>query len=169
LANIDNPHGFRPVVNLAGGSVIPTWEGRYASASTVSLGDALYATAGYLHFTATATPAVVGVAITQKTGSATTSSAMLFWPAVDWIVYEGQCSSGTAPAQADVWDACDIEGTSGVQEVNEDGSTNLNVWVIDIGSNCQTNTSIGAYAHVRFTWCKSKFNARTSASLGITA
>ena len=156
MANIANSNGFRPVVALAGQGFV-AFSGLARSNSLISTGDALYASAGYIRPTSAATTdkMILGVAITPITASVTRRVSMLYYPAVDWIVYEGQ-ASGTF-TQAKVYTCCDVEGSSrGKQEVNEDGATNKQMMIVGYNP----NTSIGAYSRVWFIWARSKFTAK---------
>lgn len=173
MPNADAAYGFRPDMILYGGSgAIPVWEGQIKSNHVFTLGDAVYASAGYLRNAATGDKAVVGVCAANKAESASgivgtrvsntvaTRPKLLFYPAIDGIVFAGQCS-GT-PTQATLWKLVDIEGAAANstgrsnQEVNEDATTNKNVYLIGF----RGNTSIGVNSEVLFTWAKSKFSAR---------
>lgn len=156
MANYDHPNGFRPYMMFGHGGVQPTWHGLLKSNTLVSTGDALYATAGYVTPTATTDKYVVGVATFKNATSTTTNVSALFYPAVDWIYFEGQCS-GTM-TQAKVWTEVDIEGTRGIQEVNEDATSNKNVLLIGV----DPRSSIGANTRVVFLWSKSKFTGKAT-------
>jgi len=155
MANIDNPNGFRPVVTLIGQG-FPMWEGLIRSNSLVSTGDALFATAGYIvPISATTVDKMpLGVAVTPVTASVTRRVSMLFYPAVDWYIFEGQTSG--AMTQAKVWTLCDIEGARGTQEVNEDARTLSQMIIVGV----TPGTSFGTWARVRFVFSKSKFTGK---------
>lgn len=172
MANTDNPRGFRPVTVLGGMTgVVPTWPGRLKSNQVAALGDALYATNGLIYGgTATTDKAIVGVMAErghEKSGTigSTTTAAnlnVIFWPAADNIVFMGQ-TSGTM-SQGSVWKLKDFEGAAGNstgisnQEINEDATTNKNVYLV--GINQGKNNSMGTWCEVLFTWAKNKFQAR---------
>lgn len=174
MSNTDNPRGFEPAQYLYGGTnTIPLWEVSIKSNHIFAYKDAVYASAGYARNAVTTDKAVLGV-VASKTyahsaagtvglrtsNSASTRPKMYIWPALDGVVFTGQCS-GT-PTQANIWTAVDIEGAAAnstaisSQEVNEDATANKNVWLIGF----KGNTSIGANAEVLFTWAKNKFSAR---------
>jgi hypothetical protein len=93
---------------------------------------------------------------------------MYIWPALDGYVFAGQCS-GT-PTQAMIYTLVDIEGaaanSTGLsnQEVNENATSNKNVYLIGF----KGNTSIGTNAEVLFTWAKTKFSARGPSAVSNT-
>lgn len=173
MANADAAYGFFPDQILFGGTAaIPVWEGQVKSNHVFTLGDAVYASAGYLRNAATTDKAVVGVCAanraqsaagvvgTRVSNSGATRPKLLFWPALDGIVFRGQCS-GT-PTQAKVWTLQDLEGAAANstgksnQEINEDATSNKNLWLIGFSG----HTSIGLNAEMLFTWAKNKFSAR---------
>ena len=125
MANRDNPYGFKAVRNLNDGA-IPKWKGKLLSNTIVTSGDAVMAASGYVALTnIVATNAVLGVIDSiQATSITTTNPDVYFTPSMDGIVFRGQCSG--APTQATVFTNCDIEGTTGIMEINED-ATSLNV------------------------------------------
>ena len=166
MANTDNAaQGFKPVQNLAGGA-IPVWAGRYRSTTDIATGNVVYATAGYIRAAATQYKEPLGIAVTPvTTADANTSYAFVFWPAVDWLIFYGQCS-GTF-TQAKVWTQVDVEGTAGSAtanfEVNEDATTAKHIQIIGY----DPVYSVGMYTRVYFTFTRSKFGSRSNASLGI--
>ena len=169
MANKDNRRGFRPVTLIGGMTgVMPTWEGKMKSNQVAAYGDALYASAGYIQATATSDKAVLGV-MAQKgyekdgtVGSTTTPADILFYPAHDSVIFMGQTSG--VGSQTDVWTFADIEGANGnstgisSQEIDEDGTTNKNVWIVGLhkgGAN-----SAGTWRELEFVWAKTKFIPR---------
>ena len=152
-SNVDYPSGFKFYANLIGTGT-PMFAGKLVSNVLVSSGDALYATAGYLTPTATTDVHVAGVAVTRQATSVTVNVSMLFYPAADWVVFSGQTSC--TMTQAKIWTLMDIEGTRGIQEINENATSNQNVLAIGF----EPNTSIGAQSRVLFTWAKSKFTGK---------
>ena len=180
MGNTNNPYGFRPDQFLYGGTgAFPVWEGKVLSNHVFTFGDAVYASAGYLRNAATSDKAIVGVCAanrvrsnaglypSRQSNAAITKAVgrpkMLFYPALDGVVYSGQCSGTTSCTQGIVWTLRDIEGTAanstGVssQKVNEDAVTNKNIYVIGWRGN---TSAPGAYAEVLFTFAKNKFSAR---------
>lgn len=169
MANTDNRRGFRPYTCIGGQTgVVPTWEGVLKSYHIAAVGDALYASAGYMRNAATTDKAVLGVMAcrghTTSTSTAASNDDVLFWPAHDNIVFVGQTSGEFA--QAKIWTLVDVEGTPGnstgisSEEVNEDATTNKNVWVIGYDEGSTTNGSVGYWTDVLFTWAKNKFSCR---------
>src|SRR3990167_6697169 len=173
MPNADAAYGFRPAQVMYGGTgSFPLWEGQIKSNHVFTLGDAVYASVGYLRNAVTGDKAVVGVCAANKAESASgvvgtrvsnsvaTRPKLLFWPALDGIVFSGQCS-GT-PTQAKVWTLQDLEGAPSNstgrsnQEINEDATTNKNLYLIGF----RGNTSIGLNSEMLFIWAKNKFSAR---------
>jgi hypothetical protein len=150
MANRDNPSGFVAEMNLAGGP-ITVWEGRIASNSTCTAGDSLKAASGYASISGDVSN-ILGVAIETITASATATQTIEFVPAVDWMVFSGQCSG--APTQAKVFTSCEIEATAtGTYEIDEDATTLDAIRLIGF----EKNTSIGTNARMLFIWNKSDF------------
>jgi hypothetical protein len=165
----DNPRGFSAKTNLAGGMAMPMWEGLLLSNQGIANGDILFASAGYLRGSATTDKLPVGVAVTTNATSVTTNPKILFYPAIDSIVFTGQCS-GT-PTQATIWTVVDYEGASGasagvatrsIQEINEDATTNKQLNIIGL----DPQSSMGANVELLFIFARSKFTAKTWDSAG---
>jgi|TARA_R100001530_G_scaffold135759_1_gene113818 hypothetical protein len=118
MANVDNPNGFKCVKSDTG--IIQIEEGLVATGQTITKGDALIITSGLIQIAVATSPQLYGIAAESVT-SAAAGSNIKFIPALPIYVFEGQ-TSGTYAA-TDRADLCDIEGATGVMEVNEDGAT----------------------------------------------
>lgn len=148
MANVDNPNGFRFVKSLAGHVEL---ERGYLNASqTIAIGDAIIASSGRINIALANSGALLGVAA-QACTSSTEDDEMLFYPAVPWIVFEGQCS-GTY-ARTIMYTDVDIEGTTGIMEVNENATTEQVVKVIGE----LDGSAIGANTRVLFVIQRSSF------------
>lgn len=120
MANTDNPHGFKVYQSKKYGSALPLEYKTVDTNITLAEGDAVLIEAdGYLNIAAT-TNAVYGFAAESVTGAAGTRPEIAVLPADPEIVFSAQ-TSGSA-AQTDVGEKIPLEGTTGIQELNEDGS-----------------------------------------------
>jgi hypothetical protein len=156
MANVDNPNGFFAVANLGGGA-IPIWHGTTKSNLTLAAGDALIvATTGLIDIAGATSASILGVCTKAITGVTGTQKTVDFVPALPSIVFEGQCS-GTA-AQTDMYEKMDIEGTTGIMELNEN-SNSYNV-AMPIGLVERPSNAIGANARLLFIWTNSAFTGQ---------
>jgi len=122
MANLDNPCGFEPY-NHEGNSSAPIhWYKHSASdAAKITKGDAVrkdLANAGYIKAASATVGSLLGIA-----GTAAATATAVDIPVYDSpdTIFTGQCSGDSA--QALVNKQCDIEGTSGIMEVNENATT----------------------------------------------
>lgn len=156
MANVDNPNGFTFYQSLVGHGEL--WEGKLNASQTIAKGDAIIATSGRINIALSSSPKILGVAAEPCTASSEDDD-MLFYPATPWNVFSGQCS-GTY-AQTICFTSVDIEGATGVMEVNENATTELVVHVI--GLDGDPNNSIGLNSRVLFTFPRSDFDGREDA------
>lgn len=155
MANIDNPHGFIAETALGTVGNIPIWGAKLLSNTIIEPGDALSGQSGYACLTnVITTDSILGVSLSAQATSVTTNQDILFHPALDFVVFSGQCS-GT-PTQALVWTNCDIEGTTGIMEINENASTYSPVRLIGL----KPGSSMGLNAEMLFVWNKSAFTGK---------
>jgi hypothetical protein len=114
MANRDNPSGFRWYGSLVGA---PPTVRSIVLAGTVAQGDTL------VQGTATATIGlsnsgnILGVACEDGVSGETIN----YYVATDWDLFEAQCEGTYSTSYLN--QNVDIEGTTGIQEVNEDAST----------------------------------------------
>tara|TARA_Y100001937_G_scaffold82528_1_gene111667 strand:+ start:30 stop:488 length:459 start_codon:yes stop_codon:yes gene_type:complete len=149
MANYDNPNGFRPVSFPARTNVYTV-----KAATTVTKGDALGITSGVVLPYATGDGSgsthttVIGVA--AESGSGGDEIQVYDDPSTE---FEGQCS-GTFAATL-VGTAVDLEGTTGIMEVDENGSTNDIAVILghyplpgseDIGANSRVKVVFAGHA-----------------------
>jgi hypothetical protein len=87
--------------------------------------------------------ALRGVAAQDVATSAVVAD-LWYYPALPWLVFEGQCSGTYATTIAST--AVDIEGTTGIMEVNENATTEAVIHIIS----ANPNTEIGANSRVYF-------------------
>lgn len=158
MANTDNPNGFYLSYSMVGHSELV--EGdiyKAAAALTITRGDAVIedgGTAGKVDIALEDSDLLLGVSVQSSVWTAAQAAAgdtILFYPAVPWLVFNGQCS-GTY-ALTDRYDPCDIEGTTGIMEVDEDDTTESVIQILGE----DTNTEIGANSRVRFIIIRSSY------------
>lgn len=120
MANTDNPHGFKVHQVLGMGSSLPLAQMQVDTNITLTEGDAVkIEDDGYINIAAT-TNAIFGIAAESVTGAAGTRPTIGVIPALPNIIFSAQ-TSGDA-AVTDIGENLPLEGTTGIQELNEDGS-----------------------------------------------
>lgn len=153
MANYDNPNGFRPAKSLIGGSnTIEALKMQAASGATIAVGDAVIISSGYIAIALSNSSLIHGVAA-SSVSSATEGDEILVWPATPWNVFEGQCSGTYAVTMRGT--AVDIEGTTGIMEIDENATTEKVAQII--GESGDPNNSVGANSRVLFTFVRSSF------------
>lgn len=149
MANVDSAHGFNVEGSFIAGAGIPQWKGRVRAGSTFTIGDPIRFSNGLMGICA-ATDIVAGVSA-QPCASLAEGTEVKYVPAFPWIIFSGQTSGALTLTQLHT--VCDMEGTTGIFEVNEDANTNKTLRIIgrkDVG-----NTSLGTWAHVYVVFLKS--------------
>jgi hypothetical protein len=142
MANTDNPHGFTFYESEAGHA---EFERDFCKASeTFEAGDLLARDAtGRIRIWTTSDSEVLGVSVSDVVaGSA--DDEVLFIKAKPGVKFEAQCSGTYAITLRDK--AVDVEGTTGIMEVNEDSVANP-VFTIR-GEVRDGNNAIGANTRV---------------------
>jgi len=152
MANVDNPSGFKPY-KIDGGGTFPLYEGTVQTSVSLAEGDALGIDSGYVVLAGATSTAILGVAAMPITGAAGVYPKIRYVPALEAITFTGQCS-GTL-TQALIGTKVAIEGTTGIQEINEDGTTSVAVIV-----GLKKGSALGANAEVEFKWIKSAFTGQ---------
>ena len=149
MANTDNPNGFMCVKSDFG--PIKIEEGLVATGQTITKGDALIISSGLIQIAVATSEAIYGVAAESVT-SAAAGSNIKFIPALPWYVFEGQCSGSFAATHRG--GTADIEGTTGIMEVNEDASVeDVLVMVRE-----HPDATVGsASAQIYFRWIRSAY------------
>lgn len=155
MANVDAPHGFVPEYMMGGNGAIPILTTVLGSNVGVKTGDAIARlTTGLASLATSSSAAIVGVATETVTAVAATRKTVHYVPALESIVFSGQCS-GTA-AITDIGEAMDIEGGTGVMEINEDANSTAVLIPIAL----KPGSAYGANAELLFVWQKSAFSGR---------
>lgn len=155
MANVDNASGF--VVANASGGPVPIKYGTTKSNLTLTAGDLIIMlTTGLIDIAVAGSTAIHGLCVQSVTAVAATQKTVAYVPALETIEFEGQCS-GTM-AQTDIGEAVDIEGTTGIMEVNEDANSTAVIRITDLAKN--TGNAVGANARVKFVVNKSSYTGQ---------
>ena len=142
MANRDNPHGFIAEYTLSGGA-IPVFQGAMAASLTLHKGDTLIYSSGYLTIGLAASTGIVGVCMEDQVSGAGEHPIISYIPVTPDVIFSAQCS-GT-PTQAMIGTLVDLEGGTGVQEINEDSTAGGSV-VRLLG--VKPNSTLGANAEM---------------------
>jgi len=141
MAYIDNPNGFFFDGMVGGGDTTPILSQVLNTAETVVHGDLLYVSGGMISIAAAAVTSLLGLCIEDVASSAALARIM-YIPLLPDVIIVGQCSE--TPVQADMLCGHDIEGTTGIQELNEDDDSSPLLIPIDLwdraegfGANCR--------------------------------
>jgi len=153
MANIDHPSGFVPYDQDSKTSATIHWY-EFIDAASIAQGDAVIVDdgdAGYVKIALADSGVLLGVAATPAVGGTAGRIAVYDDPST---IFVGQCSGDSA--QALVNTACDIEGTTGIMEVNENATTEDVVRIVGL----HPNDEIGTNGRVLF-----KINRHTNTSV----
>lgn len=144
MANADKPNGFRLVKDIGG--ELRIWKGTLAASQTVAVGDALVKDriTGYLSIATSTSQEIEGFANEAVTTGSGATDDIEYIPALPWNEFEGQCS-GTFAATM-IGETCDIEGTTGIMEINE----NSKLYNVIRITGYNSNSAVGANTRVRF-------------------
>ena len=158
MSNVDNPNGFRAVKSLSG-SYIPTFEYMTKANLALTAGDAVIMLSnGTVDIATASSPAIFGVCQNSVTAESGVSKRVLVVPASRDLIFEGQCSGTFSPVN--VGEAVDIEGTTGIMEINEDAQAVGVAQIIGLAKG--VDNKAGAFAHVFFVWKKSQWDGLIS-------
>ena len=157
MANVDNPNGFRAI--MPAGTTLPMFEYYTKSNLTLAPGDAVILESTGVVDLAAATDnvGILGVCQSKVTVVADTQQKVLVVPAYKDIVFSGQCSGTYTPVNAG--ETVDLEGTTGIMEVNENSQVASTACIRIIGLEQGIDNAVGANARVLFTWAKSQWTA----------
>jgi len=158
MANVDSAHGFIVEGSFISGAGIPEWKGRVKAGQTIAIGDPVRFSSGQLRI-CTAADIVAGVAA-QPCASLAVGTEIKFVPAFPWIFFSAQTSGDYSNGL--LFNLVDMEGTTGIFEVNEDANTNKTLRIIgkkDVG-----NTSIGNWCEVLVVFQESQFGTHYTTS-----
>ena len=154
MANIDKPAGFR-VAQMPGS--FPVYTGKTTNNLSLTPGDAIVRLpTGSITIASAISTAILGVCQSKITGIPNTQQDVLYVPALPTILFSGQCS-GT-PVEATIGKKCDIEGTSGIMELNEDLASTKVAQIV--GFEGGVKNTMGAHARVLFVWASSRWTGQ---------
>ena len=155
MANVDSPSGF--VVARSNGVVVPVVYSYTKSNLALADGDLIIMlTTGLIDIAVAGSTTIHGLCVKALTATAATQKLCAYVPALETIEFEGQCS-GTM-AQTDIGEAVDIEGTTGIMEINEDANSTAVVRITGLANGIKN--AIGANARVRFVVNKSSYTGQ---------
>lgn len=152
MANVDNPNGFQYEYSYdSSGIALQTLK---AAASTeINPGDAVFIDSdGYIDICTNTTGKVYGVAQSYINSGSGENPDIQVIPAKKTSVFSGQCS-GT-PNQTALGTDVDIEGGTGVQELDEDGTDNTVAKLIGVAYGSEVDS---ANARMLFVWSTSQY------------
>ena len=155
MANLDNPNGF--VVARSNSVVVPLVKGLTGSNVTLADGDFIVKlTTGLIALATSSSTTLHGVCAKAVVGVAGVRQECWFVPALETIEFEGQCSE--TMAQTDIGEAVDIEGTTGIMEVNENANATGVIRITGLANGLKN--AIGANARVRVVVNKSSYTGQ---------
>lgn len=149
MANTDNPNGFKLVSHLSG--VPQVFDFPVAASQTIAKGDAVILSSGLVEIAVATSGQLLGVAMESvTTGASVTRADDRIKVAVGCPsnVFSGQCSGDSTAAL--VGTACDIEGTTGIMEVNENATTEDVIQVVGLQSDDDADLTLGTNDRVYF-------------------
>ena len=161
MANTDNPNGFSLAKNATGQPVIQSFA--IAASQTITKGDAVILASGLVQIAVATSGALLGVAQETITSGASVTRAddrILVAVGTPANIFEGQCSGDSAATS--VGAECDIEGATGVMQVNENASVEDVLQIIGLKSDVDADFTIGTNDRVFFTITRSQYDGRVA-------
>ena len=154
MPNTDNAHGFTYDASVS--RPIPILEtGLLAISQTIAKGDALVFSGGQLSIALSNSGAIHGVAAEAKVTTGAATDTIQYIPATLDNFFSAQCSGSYSSASHD-FVPCDIEGATGIMEVNENATTEgvfCITGMVNDGKNAEgTNARVRGY-FIRSTYC----------------
>ena len=145
MANVDNPSGFVWVKTIGSNTPYVDW---VTLGGTVSKGDALVFSGGACTIALSNSGLIHGVAAEDGVSA----ESIMFYPATTSNIFEAQCS-GTYATASHLAAVVDIEGTTGIQEVNENATTEKVFQILELSP----ASVVGANARVRGIFPRSSY------------
>jgi predicted RecA/RadA family phage recombinase len=161
MANPDTPNGFTLVRSDYGQAVVVHYP--VAASQTIAKGDAVILSSGLVNIAVATSGALLGVAAASITtgASVTRDDTVPVWVALPGHVFEGQCSGSTVAST--LGSECDIEGATGVMEVNENASVEDVLQIVRLRSDYDIDLALGANDRVEFVIKRSQYVALLAA------
>jgi len=158
MANNDNPNGFSFRKNGQGGTTPLILTGIVATSQTIAKGDAIILASGLIQIAVATSGQLYGIA-NESIVSSAAGATMTFIPAAPGYIFSGQ-GSGT-PTQAMLGTAVDIEGATGVMEINENAVVEKVIQLVGVDPDVEN--ALGANARMLFTVARSQYTGREDA------
>jgi hypothetical protein len=155
MANSDRPVGFKPAYTLSGGPPAIVYM-PVATTQTLAAGDAVTLASGQIAISTSSSGTITGV-MAAPSVTATANTLVPVYVANSDTVFEGQCSGNSAIAL--IGTAVDIEGATGVMEVNENATTEAVIRIVGL----HPSDEVGTNGRVYFVVEKSTFNGYVAA------
>jgi len=152
MANTDNPNGFQLAYTKTGGPAVMI-KRKVAASQTIVKGDpVVLGTAGTITIDDGAGVSLEGIAAEGcVTTAADELTEILLYAASNVNVFVGQCSGSSATAL--LGDHVDIEGSTGIFEINEDAGSTKVIKLIGL----HKDDAEGANGRMFFTIAKSSY------------
>ena len=145
MANTNNPNGFKAIGTLNGAEPAMRSFLLDESQTIVKKDPVKISVSGFVQIGAASDNKLLGSAAEDKaTAAGIKTTKIKVYLADTNTVFEGQCS-GT-PTQALIGGQCDVEGSTGIFEVNEDLATKKHLKILEF----HPADSVAANARVRF-------------------
>lgn len=159
MANTDNPNGFSLRKSVYGEHARMKFP--VAASQTISAGDAVILVSGLVQIAVLTSGAILGVAAHDiVTGGSVTrfvdQDTLLVDLALPGNIFEGQVSGSTVATT--LGSEADIEGATGVMEINENASVEDVVQIVRLMSDISADLTIGANDRVQFIFKRSQFS-----------
>lgn len=160
MPNPNKAHGFIAEFSLGDGQ-IPIFTGRARSNATIAWGDALLVSNGLISIAPAASRKVVGVAAQAVVGIVGTRQDVMFYPALETIVFSAQYGSATSVqfTQGIIWSRRNYVGATGVQRLSNGVAASTAIaWIVGL----RRSSAFGTYGEAMFVWSRSAFTNRNN-------
>ena len=156
MANPDGPNGFRAVETDSGQMAVRRYP--VAASQTIAKGDAVFLSSGLVTIAVATTPQLLGIAASAVTTTASpvrATDTVMVYVATPGQIFEGQCSGSSTAALLGT--SCDIEGTTGIMEINENATTEDVIHIVGWKSDEDPKLALGANDIGRFIIIRSQY------------
>jgi hypothetical protein len=161
MANPDNPNGFYFRKDAMGGTTPLLLTVKVATGQTIAIGDALILNAsGLVQIALSTSGALYGVAV-EAVSSAAAGATIKMVPFMQGYIFTGQCS-GTL-TQAIIGTSVDIEGTTGIMEINENAVVEQVVRILALDGDIDNLQTPGLNSQVLFSVARSQYDGLVAA------
>ncbi len=157
MANPDKPNGFSLVKSVYGEHARMKFP--VAASQVIAAGDAVILSSGLVQIALSNSGAILGVAhhpITTGGSPTRADDQLLVDLALPGNIFEGQVSGSTVATT--LGSECDIEGATGVMELNEDASVEDVCQIVRLLSDYRAELELGANDRVQFVFKRSQFS-----------